>query len=58
MTSAVARLASTFGPAHTPMTPVKSQTPVALTEATNGVSVAAGVGGGDSSAVRVMLIPG
>ncbi|XP_075882915.1 host cell factor 1b [Nelusetta ayraudi] len=42
VTSAVARLASTFGPAHTPMTPVKSQTPAALTEATNGVAVAAG----------------
>lgn len=46
VTSAVARLASTFGPTP-PMTPspAKSQIPAALNEATNGVAVTAGVGG-------------
>lgn len=44
MTSAVARLASTFGPA-TPLTtsPAKTQTAAALTEVTNGVAATAGV---------------
>lgn len=62
VTSAVARLASTFGPTP-PMTPspAKSQTPAALNEATNGVAVTAGVGGDTGQSykrdITVMLMP-
>lgn len=44
VTSAVARLASTFGPAP-PLTtsPAKTQTAAALTEVTNGVAATTGV---------------
>lgn len=62
VTSAVARLASTFGPTP-PMapSPAKSQTPAALNEATNGVAVTAGVGGDTRQSykrdVTVMLMP-